>query len=291
MTVEPLVRAERLTTRYKKTIALDAVDLCVPPGRIVGLIGPNGAGKTTLLNRLLGLAGGAGTLSVAGHDPLRSRDAMMREVCFIADVATLPRWLRVREVIDVVAGLHPRFSRSRCQHFLERSSIEPGKRIGQLSKGMTVQLHLALIMAIDARLLILDEPTLGLDLLFRRSFYENLLGEYFDDSRSIIITTHQVEEIEHVLTDVIFLVRGRKILDAALDDLAERFIEVRVPAAALEQARQLGPIGERRLLGAHALIYDLHAGPDRHAITALAGEPQTPSLADLFTACVGEARP
>ncbi|MGN8197421.1 ABC transporter ATP-binding protein [Salinisphaera sp. RV14] len=282
----PVIHARGLGKRFQRKVALADVDLNVGPGRIVGLIGPNGAGKTTLLNRLLGLANGEGELRILGHDPIRDRDALMREVCFISDVATLPRWLRVREAVALVGGLHPHFSRARCERFLARSALDPASRVGQLSKGMIVQLHLALIMAIDARLLVLDEPTLGLDLLFRRSFYDNLLGDYFDARRTIVVTTHQVEEIERILTDVIFLRDGRKILDASMAELAERFIEVRVAPARLAAARALGPIGERRLPGAHALIFDRGAGIDRNAVAALDDNPRPPALADLFTACM-----
>ncbi|AWN14902.1 ABC transporter ATP-binding protein [Salinisphaera sp. LB1] len=282
----PVIHARGLGKRFRGKVALADVDLNVGPGRIVGLIGPNGAGKTTLLNRLLGLANGEGELRILGRDPIRDRDALMREVCFISDVATLPRWLRVREAVALVDGLHPNFSRARCERFLARSALEPARRVGQLSKGMIVQLHLALIMAIDARLLVLDEPTLGLDLLFRRSFYDNLLGNYFDASRTIVVTTHQVEEIERILTDVIFLRDGRKMLDTSMAELAERFIEVRVAPARLAAARALGPLGERRLPGAHALIFDRRTGIDRSAVAALDDNPRAPALADLFTACM-----
>ncbi|MGB7756768.1 MAG: ABC transporter ATP-binding protein [Salinisphaera sp.] len=290
MSDTPVIDARGVGKRFKRKVALADIDLNISAGRIVGLIGPNGAGKTTLLNRLLGLANGGGQLRILGHDPIRERDALMRDVCFISDVATLPRWLRVREAVSLVGGLHPGFSAERCARFLVRSSLDPATRVRQLSKGMTVQLHLALIMAIDARLLVLDEPTLGLDLLFRRAFYDNLLGDYFDETRTILVTTHQVEEIENILTDVVFLRDGRKILDASMDDLAERFVEVRVAPAELEAARALGPIGERRLLGAHALIFDRASATDGGAVAALDGHPRTPALADLFTACMNEER-
>ncbi|KEZ77168.1 ABC transporter ATP-binding protein [Salinisphaera hydrothermalis] len=292
MSDTPVIEARGVGKRFQRKVALADIDLKIISGRIVGLIGPNGAGKTTLLNRLLGLSGGDGTLRVLGHDPIRERDALMRDVCFISDVATLPRWLRVREAVSLVGGLHPRFSAERCARFLARSSLDPNTRVSQLSKGMTVQLHLALIMAIDARLLVLDEPTLGLDLLFRRAFYDNLLGDYFDENRTILVTTHQVEEIENILTDVIFLRDGRKILDASMDELAERFVETHVAPGELDAARALGPIGERRLLGAHALIFDREAAADTDALATLDDNPRTPALADLFTACMNnhEAR-
>ncbi|WP_423821688.1 ABC transporter ATP-binding protein [Salinisphaera sp. SPP-AMP-43] len=289
MTATPVIEARGLGKRFGHKSALADIDLSVGPGRILGLIGPNGAGKTTLLNLLLGLMRGDGELRVLGHDPMGERGALMREVCFISDVATLPRWLRVREAIELVAGLHPKFSRERCQHFLARSALEPKTRIRDLSKGMTVQLHLALIMAIDARLLVLDEPTLGLDLLFRRAFYENLLGDYFDADRTILVTTHQVEEIEHVLTDVVFLRDGRKVLDTDMDTLGQRFVELRVAPDDLAAARALQPIGERRLLGSHALIFDLETTTEPAALDRL-GERHSPALADLFTACMSEAK-
>jgi len=284
-TPERVISARGLGKRYGRQAVLADIDLDIPAGRIVGLIGPNGAGKTTLLNALLGLTHHEGELQVLGRDPARERDALMREVCFIADVATLPNWLRVAEAIRLVEGLHPAFDRTRCERLLARSELPLKKRIRQLSKGMVVQLHLALIMAIDARLLVLDEPTLGLDLLFRRQFYQNLLGDYFDDGRTIVITTHQVEEVEHILTDIVFLRGGRKILDTRMESLGERFVELRVPPANLEPVRALGPIGERRLLGSHGLIFDLEHGHMRAQLTEY-GELHTPALADLFTACM-----
>lgn len=288
--IDPVISARGLGKRYGHKPALTNVDLAIPPGRIVGLIGPNGAGKTTLLNALLGLTRHDGELSVLGRDPSRQRDALMREVCFIADVATLPGWLRVGQAIDLVGGLHPAFDRARCERLLARSELPTRKRVGQLSKGMIVQLHLALIMAIDARLLVLDEPTLGLDLLFRRQFYDNLLGDYFDEQRTIVITTHQVEEVEHILTDVIFLRQGQKILDSPMARLGERYIELRTAPDTLDAARALGPIGERRLLDAHGLIFDLERDISADRLAPL-GELHTPALADLFTACMtaGEA--
>ncbi|RJS94071.1 ABC transporter ATP-binding protein [Salinisphaera sp. Q1T1-3] len=279
----PIIQARNLSRRYADKQALDDVNLTVSAGRIVGLIGPNGAGKTTLLNALLGLTGFSGTLSVLGHDPRRARDALMREVSFIADVATLPGWLRVADALTLVEKLHPRFDRARCEAFLARSDLPPTKRIRQLSKGMVAQLHLALVMAIDSRLLVLDEPTLGLDLLFRRQFYENLIGDYFDAERTIVVTTHQVEEIEHILTDVVFIRDGRIVLDMSMAALDSRFVELRCNPDTLAAARALGPRAERRMLGAHALIFDLQAGVDRDALADI-GALHTPTLADLFTA-------
>lgn len=283
----PIVSARGVTKTYARQTALDHIDLHIPAGRIVGLIGPNGAGKTTLLNALLGLTRPEGELRVLGRDPSRQRDELMREACFIADVATLPTWLKVGQAIDLVAGLHPAFDRGHCERLLARSDLPTGKRIRQLSKGMVVQLHLALIMAINARLLILDEPTLGLDILFRRQFYQNLLEDYFDDERTILITTHQVEEVEHILTDVIFLRQGKKILDASMEDLGDRFVELRASPDTLNAARALGPLGERRLLGAHGLIFDLQRDVSAEQLEPL-GELRTPALADLFTACMTE---
>lgn len=280
-----VISARGLGKRYTRQVALQGVDLDIPAGRIVGLIGPNGAGKTTLLNALLGLTRHDGELAVLGRDPVHQRDALMREVCFIADVATLPGWLKVGQAIELVAGLHPAFDRARCERLLTRSELALNKRVRQLSKGMIVQLHLALIMAIDARLLVLDEPTLGLDLLFRRQFYQNLLGDYFDEQRTILITTHQVEEVEHILTDVIFLRNGRKILDSPMQQLGERFVELRVGSDTLDNARALEPIGERRLLDAHGLIFDLEQNASIEQLQLL-GELHTPALADLFTACM-----
>ena len=281
-----MIQASGLRKAYGETVALDGVDLSVDEGRIVGLIGPNGAGKSTALQAILGLIPVEGELSVLGRDPWAERDGLMSEVCFIADVAVLPRWLKVSQAIDYVAGVHPRFDRARAEALLRRTSIKPGSRVGQLSKGMVTQLHLALIMAIDARLLVLDEPTLGLDLIYRKSFYDSLLNDYFDKSRTIIVSTHQVEEIEHILTDVVFIDRGRIALAATMEALEARFVELVVPTERLAEARRLGPLGERQLLGRATLLFD---GADRAALARL-GDVRTPGLADLFIALMTPAQ-
>lgn len=275
-----LITAHRLRKRYKNTQALDEVSFTVAPGRIVGLIGPNGAGKTSLLKALLGLTPFEGDLEVMGHDPRQHRQRLMTDVCFIADVAVLPRWLRVKDAVDFVEGVHPKFNRAKCDTFLARTKLKPEQKVKQLSKGMVVQLHLALIMAIDARLLILDEPTLGLDVLYRKQFYQSLLEDYFDAERTIIVATHQVEEVEHLLTDVMFLRDGRLVLNEAMETLATRYSEVVVPPAQLAAARALGPIDERPLLGQHWCLFD-RVPPDQ---LARFGEVRRPSLSDVFVA-------
>ncbi|ASR44247.1 multidrug ABC transporter ATP-binding protein [Xanthomonas citri pv. mangiferaeindicae] len=277
----PVISARNLDKTYKGTRALAGATFQIPAGRIVGLIGPNGAGKTTALKALLGLIRCDGDLSVLGRDPRRERDALMNDVCFIADVAVLPRWMRVRDAIDFVEGVHPRFDRARCERFLANTKLRPKQRVREMSKGMIVQLHLALVMAIDARLLVLDEPTLGLDILYRKQFYQRLLEDYFDEQKTIVVTTHQVEEIEHILTDVLFIRDGRIVLDAPMDDVAERFVEVLVEADQLEAARAHRPIDERALpFGKTVMLFD------NVPVAALAayGETRTPGLADLFVA-------
>jgi ABC-2 type transport system ATP-binding protein len=275
-----VVHASNLSKRYGATVALDGVSFEIDAGRIVGLIGPNGAGKTTALKAILGLTEFDGDLSVLGMDPRRQRAELMREVCFIADVAVLPRWLRVREALEFVAGVHPRFSRARAEAFLARTRLKPGQRVRELSKGMIVQLHLALVMAIDARLLVLDEPTLGLDILYRKAFYENLLNDYFDENRTILVTTHQVEEIEHILTDLLFVRDGRIALAATMDEVAERYAEVLVNPDRADAARALGPINERQVFGKSIFLFD---GVERARLAAL-GEVHKPSVSDLFVA-------
>jgi ABC-2 type transport system ATP-binding protein len=276
----PIVRARGLSKRYGNTVALDRVDLQIPAGRIVGLIGPNGAGKTTALKAILGLTEFDGELSVLGLDPRTHRTELMNQVCFIADVAVLPRWLRVGEAIDFVAGIHPRFSRAKCEAFLARTKIKPTQRVRELSKGMIVQLHLALVMAIDAKLLVLDEPTLGLDILYRKEFYETLLNDYFDHEKTILVTTHQVEEIERILTDLIFIKDGRIVLDASMDAVGERYAEVMVAPDKADSARALKPLSERQIFGKSIFLFD---GID-HARLATLGELHKPSIADLFVA-------
>lgn len=275
-----IVHARNLTKIYPGTRALDGIDLDIESGRIVGLIGPNGAGKTTALKAILGLTDFDGELSVLGFDPRRQRAELMQQVCFIADVAVLPRWMRVSEALDFVAGVHPRFSRERCEGFLAPTRVKPGMRVRELSKGMIVQLHLALVMAIDARLLVLDEPTLGLDILYRKSFYETLLNDYFDENKTIIVTTHQVEEIEHILTDLVFIRDGKIALAATMDQVGERFAEVMVNPDHAEAARALNPLGERQVFGKSIFLFD---GVDPARLAAL-GEIRRPNVADLFVA-------
>jgi ABC-2 type transport system ATP-binding protein len=276
----PIVRARGLSKRYGTTMALDHVDLQIAPGRIVGLIGPNGAGKTTALKAILGLTEFDGELSVLGLDPRTHRTELMQQVCFIADVAVLPRWLRVGEAVDFVAGVHPRFSREKCMALLARTKIQPTQRVRELSKGMIVQLHLALVMAIDAKLLVLDEPTLGLDILYRKEFYETLLNDYFDHEKTILVTTHQVEEIERILTDLIFIRDGRIVLDASMDAVGERYAEVMVAPDKTDAARALKPLSERQVFGKSIFLFD---GID-HARLAALGDLHKPSVADLFVA-------
>jgi ABC-2 type transport system ATP-binding protein len=280
-----VIEARGLRKAYKTNVALDGIDLDVAEGCILGLIGPNGAGKTTLLNAILGLAPFEGRLEVLGRDPWVKRDDLMRDVCFIADVAVLPRWMKVSQALDYMEGVHPRFDRAKAEAFLDRTTIGRGRRVRELSKGMVAQLHLALVMAIDARLLVLDEPTLGLDLLYRKSFYDSLLGDYFDKSRTILITTHQVEEVEHILTHAVFLNEGRIVLNASMDALEARFVQLIVRPDQLAAARALKPLQERQVFGRAMLLYD---GVPREQLAAL-GEVRTAGLADLFISLIGGA--
>jgi ABC-2 type transport system ATP-binding protein len=276
-----VVSARNLRKAYRNTQALDGAGFEIGAGRIVGLIGPNGAGKTTALKAMLGLTPFDGELRVLGKDPRTERDELMNDVCFIADVAVLPRWIRVKEAIEFVAGVHPRFDRARCERFLANTQLKPGQRVRELSKGMIVQLHLALVMAIDARLLVLDEPTLGLDILYRKQFYQRLLEDYFDEQKTIVITTHQVEEVEHILTDVMFIRAGKVVLDAPMEAVGERFTEVLVDAGQADAARTLGPVDERALpFGKTVMLFD---GVPRAQLAGL-GETRSPGLADLFVA-------
>jgi ABC-2 type transport system ATP-binding protein len=275
-----VIQANRLSKRFGATPALDDVSFSVESGRIVGLIGPNGAGKTTALKAILGLTDFQGDLSVLGLDPRKQRHELMQHVCFIADVAVLPRWIRVSEAVDFVAGVHPRFSRAKCEQFLARTKLKPRMRVREMSKGMIVQLHLALVMAIDARLLVLDEPTLGLDILYRKEFYQSLLNDYFDEQKTIIITTHQVEEVEHILTDLMFIRDGKIILDASMDAIADRFTEVMVNPDKAAAARALQPLGERQIFGKSIFLFD---GTDKPRLAEL-GEIRQPNIADLFVA-------
>ncbi len=281
-----IIEARRLSKHYGKTKALDDVSFSVEEGRIVGLIGPNGAGKTTALKAILGLTRFAGELKVLGFDPYRQRHDLMQEVCFIADVAVLPRWLKVSNAVDFMEAIHPKFNRARALDFLSRTDVSLDKKVGQLSKGMVTQLHLALIMAIDAKLLILDEPTLGLDILYRKDFYTTLLSDYFDEKRTIVVTTHQVEEIEHILTDLLFINKGRIVLDASMENVAETFVEVAVHPDNREKATSLRPVYEHQVFGQSVFLFD---GIGRDKLTGL-GDIRTPSVADLFVAKVrGEA--
>jgi ABC-2 type transport system ATP-binding protein len=280
-TTQNVVTARGLRKAYKNKVALDNTAFDIAPGRIVGLIGPNGAGKTTALKALLGLIPFDGELRVLGRDPRTERDELMNDVCFIADVAVLPRWIRVREAIEFVAGVHPRFDRARCERFLANTQLKPDMKVRELSKGMIVQLHLALVMAIDAKLLVLDEPTLGLDILYRKQFYQRLLEDYFDEEKTIVITTHQVEEVEHILTDVMFIRDGKIVLSAPMEDVGQRYVEVLVNADRTDEARGLKPIDERALpFGKTVMLFD---GIEQSRLTAL-GETRTPGLADLFVA-------
>jgi len=284
--VSDLIVARGLGKTFGTTRALNDVSFHVGQGRIVGLIGPNGAGKTTALKALLGLTRFDGELSVLGLDPYRQRHQLMQDVCFIADVAVLPRWIRVRQLIDFVGATHPKFRREVCEQFLSRSDIKSGSRVRELSKGMVTQLHLALVMAIDAKLLVLDEPTLGLDILMRKQFYETLLNEYFDEQRTILVTTHQVEEVEHILTDLLFIDRGRIVLDAAMDEVQEKYAQVAVRPEHVAAARTHKPLAERQGLGrTHMLFRDANRGELERL-----GEVGVPSVADLFVATIQGAR-
>jgi ABC-2 type transport system ATP-binding protein len=279
----PCIEARGLRKVFGSTVALDGIDLHVEPGRILGLIGPNGAGKTTALKAILGLTPYQGQLQVLGRNPWTERHQLMQDVCFIADVAVLPPWMRVAQALDYVAGVHPRFDRAKAEAFLARTSIRHGSKIRELSKGMVTQLHLALVMAIDARLLVLDEPTLGLDILYRKQFYDALLNDYFDRSRTIVLTTHHAEEIQHIITDVAFIDRGRIVLDCSMEDLESRYLEVLVHPGHAAAAQALRPIHERQLFGRSILLFE-HV--DRGMLAPL-GDVRTPGIADLFVAVVG----
>ena len=285
MTVQArtIIEARGLRKTFGTTVALDGLDLQIEEGRIVGLIGPNGAGKSTALNAILGLIPYEGELKVLGRDPWIERDQLMRDVSFIADVAVLPRWVRVSHLLEYVAGVHPRFDRAKAESFLARTTITRDRKVRDLSKGMVTQLHLALVMAIDARLLVLDEPTLGLDILYRKQFYDTLLNDYFDHSRTIVVTTHQVEEVQHILTDLMFLNRGRVVLDCSMDAFEQRYCEVMTLPEHAEAARALGPIQERQVFGRSIMLFD---GVGRDRLDPL-GEVRTPSIADLFVAVMG----
>ncbi len=277
------IEARGLRKAFGKTVALDGVNLRVEEGRILGLIGLNGAGKTTALNAILGLTPYEGELSVLGRNPWTQRDELMRDVCFIADVAVLPRWLGVLQALDYVAGVHPRFDRAKAERFLSKTTIRRDSKVKELSKGMMAQLHLALVMAIDAKLLVLDEPTLGLDILYRKQFYDSLLNDYFDSSRTIVVTTHQVEEIQHVLTDLMFINRGRIVLNSSMEEFELRYLELMVGPEHLAAARALRPMHERQVFGRSILLFDR---VDREQLAKL-GEARTASIADVFVALMG----
>jgi ABC-2 type transport system ATP-binding protein len=282
--INAVVRASGLTKRYGKSVAVDNISFEIPAGRIIGLIGPNGSGKTTTLKAMLGLVPFEGELRVLGLDPRTQRDELMANVSFIADVAVLPRWLRVSEAVDFVAGVHPKFDRAKAERYLKNTKLTPKMKVKEMSKGMIVQLHLALVMAIDAKLLVLDEPTLGLDILYRKQFYQNLLEDYFDEQKTIIVTTHQVEEIEHILSDLMFIRDGRITLSATMDEIGERFTEVMVPADKVEAGRAMKPIDERQVFGKSVMLFDGSVnGVTREKIEAL-GETRSPGIADLFVA-------
>ncbi len=278
-----VVEARGLRKTYGTNIALNGADFHINEGRIVGLIGPNGAGKSTALNAILGLTPYQGELKVLGRDPWSERDQLMRDVCFIADVAVLPRWIRVSQILEYVAGVHPRFDRSKAEGFLAKTNIRHNSKVKELSKGMVTQLHLALVMAIDAKLLVLDEPTLGLDILYRKQFYDSLLNDYFDRNRTILVTTHQVEDVEHVLTDLMFIDRGRIVLNCSMEDFESRYVEVSVHPESLAAARAIQPMHERQALGRSILLFD-HG--NRQELAAL-GDTRTPSISDLFVAVIG----
>jgi len=274
------IEARGLWKTFGTTVALDSIDLRVEEGRILGLVGANGAGKTTALNAILGLTPYQGELKVLGRDPWNERNQLMRDVSFIADVAVLPRWIRVTHLLDYIAGVHPRFNRTKAESFLSKTTIKRTSKVRELSKGMVAQLHLALVMAIDAKLLVLDEPTLGLDILYRKQFYDSLLNDYFDHSRTIVVTTHQVEEVQDVLTDLMFIDRGRIALQCSMEEFDSRYVEVMVNPEHVAAARALKPIHERPVFGRSVLLFD-HVDRDQLAVL---GEVRRPSIADLFVA-------
>jgi ABC-2 type transport system ATP-binding protein len=282
-----VIEARGLRKTFGTNIALDGIDLRVEQGRILGLIGPNGAGKTTALNAILGLTPYQGELKVLGRDPWSERNQLMTDVCFIADVAVLPRWIRVSQALEYVAGVHPRFDRAKAESFLAKTTIRPHSKVKELSKGMVVQLHLAVVLSIDAKLLVLDEPTLGLDIIYRKQFYDSLLNDYYDRNRTIVVSTHQVEELEHIFTDLMFIDRGRIVLSCSMEEIESRYLEVAVKPDQATAARTLKPMHERQILGRSILLFDLTLNPvDRQQLTSL-GEVHTPSIADLFVAVIG----
>ena len=280
------IEARGLRKVFGTTVALDGINLRVEEGRILGIIGPNGAGKTTALNAILGLTSYEGELKVLGRDPWNARDQLMRDVSFIADVAVLPRWIRVSQLLDYVAGVHPKFDRAKAEGFLAKTTIKRTSKVRQLSKGMVAQLHLAVVMAIDAKLLVLDEPTLGLDILYRKQFYDSLLNDYFDKTRTIVVTTHQVEEVQDVLTDLMFIDRGRIALECSMEEFESRYLEVMVNPEHVAAARALKPMHERPVFGRSVMLFD---GANREQVAAL-GEARRPSIADVFVAVMGRPK-
>ncbi|HEX3740086.1 MAG TPA: ABC transporter ATP-binding protein [Terriglobales bacterium] len=282
-----VIEARGLRKTFGTNIALDGIDLRVEQGRILGLIGPNGAGKTTALNAILGLTPYQGELKVLGRDPWNERDQLMRDVCFIADVAVLPRWIRVSQALEYVAGVHPRFDRAKAESFLAKTTIRQNSKVKELSKGMVVQLHLALVLSIDAKLLVLDEPTLGLDILYRKQFYDSLLNDYYDRNRTIVVSTHQVEELQHIFTDLMFIDRGRIVLSCSMEEFESRYVEVAVKPDQAAAARALTPMYERQMFGRSMLLFDLSLNPVKREQLSTLGELHTPSIADLFVAVIG----
>ncbi|MCJ7590236.1 MAG: ABC transporter ATP-binding protein [Woeseiaceae bacterium] len=281
-----LVSAQGVTKQFGSFTAVDNVSFEIEAGKILGLIGPNGAGKTTLLKALLGLTDCEGKLSVMGLDPFRQRKKLMQNICFIADVAVLPRWIRVTQLLDYVQAVHPNFSRKRAEELLLQTKIKANSKVKELSKGMVTQLHLSIIMSIDAKLLVLDEPTLGLDIIFRKEFYANLLNDYFDEERTILVTTHQVEEIENLLTDIMFINDGKILLNSPMEALADNYVEVAASGEKANLARQFGPIAEGQMFGKSIMLFE---GVSREHFEGL-GDMRTPSVADLFVAKVKGAR-
>ena len=281
-----LVDARGVSKHFGSTRAVDNVSFEIEKGKILGLIGPNGAGKTTLLKAVLGLTDCEGDLSVLGFDPFRQRKQLMQNICFIADVAVLPRWIKVSQILDYVEAIHPNFSKSRAEELLQQTKVQPGAKVKELSKGMVTQLHLSIIMAIDAKLLVLDEPTIGLDILFRKEFYANLLNDYFDEERTILITTHQVEEIENLLTDIMFINDGKILLSSSMDKLSDTYVELQASGEEAQKARGLGPIAESEMFGKSVMLFE---GVSRENLEGL-GEIRIPSVADLFVAKIKEAR-
>jgi len=275
-----VISARGISKQYGKKRVLDKVSFEIAPGRIVGLIGPNGSGKTSTIKTILGLSDFDGDMQVLGMDPRTQRDALMNDVCFVADVAILPRWLKVRDAIAFVEGVHPKFNRAKAEQYIAQTRLTPEMKVKTMSKGMVAQLHLALIMAIDAKLLVLDEPTLGLDILYRKQFYQNLLEDYFDENKSIAITTHQVEEVEHVLSDVIFINEGKIVPDTSMEQLAERFVEVLINPDKIEQAAALQPLSQRAVFGKSAMLFE-NIGTD---ILRALGELRQPGIAEIYLA-------